>query len=350
MRYSLSILISIFGFFVLYGQYTDQINSNRPGASIGAFSVGKNVVQFEGGTELRSYKHRSYNNFKVDANLFFLSVRYGLLSEKIELTYDGVYEFDKIENLLINPSSINKRKGFLNNFLGIKYLIYDPFKKERKINVYSWKANNGFKLRDLLPAVSLTIGGNLILEKENSFPYGNVFDELRPPLFFGIPREDSMEPSITGKATLATQSHFFGRWVFVTNFIYNRISSQFPEFSYILTLTHTINKKWSAYIETQDFSSDLYKDQIFRAGAAYLFNDDLQFEATLGSNTKNSPSIFFFNLGASYRLDFHKDVDPEAKIEEKLMKKEEKMYKKGAKKAQKADKKRNKKARKKPND
>lgn len=350
MRYSLSILISIFGFFVLYGQYTDQINSNRPGASIGAFSVGKNVVQFEGGTELRSYKHRSYNNSKVDANLFFLSVRYGLLSEKIELTYDGVYEFDKIENLLINPSSINKRKGFLNNFLGIKYLIYDPFKKERKINVYSWKANNGFKLRDLLPAVSLTIGGNLILEKENSFPYGNVFDELRPPLFFGIPREDSMEPSITGKATLATQSHFFGRWVFVTNFIYNRISSQFPEFSYILTLTHTINKKWSAYIETQDFSSDLYKDQIFRAGAAYLFNDDLQFEATLGSNTKNSPSIFFFNLGASYRLDFHKDVDPEAKIEEKLMKKEEKMYMKGAKKAQKADKKRNKKARKKPND
>lgn len=350
MRYSLSILISIFGFFVLYGQYTDQINSNRPGASIGAFSVGKNVVQFEGGTELRSYKHRSYNNSKVDANLFFLSVRYGLLSEKIELTYDGVYEFDKIENLLINPSSINKRKGFLNNFLGIKYLIYDPFKKERKINVYSWKANNGFKLRDLLPAVSLTIGGNLILEKENSFPYGNVFDELRPPLFFGIPREDSMEPSITGKATLATQSHFFGRWVFVTNFIYNRISSQFPEFSYILTLTHTINKKWSAYIETQDFSSDLYKDQIFRAGAAYLFNDDLQFEATLGSNTKNSPSIFFFNLGASYRLDFHKDVDPEAKIEEKLMKKEEKMYMKGAKKEQKADKKRNKKARKKPND
>ena len=350
MRYSLSILISIFGFFVLYGQYTDQINSNRPGASIGAFSVGKNVVQFEGGTELRSYKHRSYNNSKVDANLFFLSVRYGFLSEKIELTYDGVYEFDKIENLLINPSSINKRKGFLNNFLGIKYLIYDPFKKERKINVYSWKANNRFKLRDLLPAVSLTIGGNLILEKENPFPYGNVFDELRPPLFFGIPREDSMEPSITGKATLATQSHFFGRWVFVTNFIYNRISSQFPEFSYILTLTHTINKKWSAYIETQDFSSDLYKDQIFRAGAAYLFNDDLQFEATLGSNTKNSPSIFFFNLGASYRLDFHKDVDPEAKIEEKLMKKEEKMYMKGAKKAQKADKKRNKKARKKPND
>ena len=28
-------------------QYTDQINSNRPGMSIGAFSVGKNVFQSE---------------------------------------------------------------------------------------------------------------------------------------------------------------------------------------------------------------------------------------------------------------------------------------------------------------
>ena len=348
MRCYLSISITMFGFFVSHGQYTDQINSNRPGASIGAFSVGKNVVQFEGGSEVRTYKHRSYNNSKVNANLLFLSIRYGLLSEKIELTYDGIYQFDKLDNLLINPSVESKRQGFLNNFLGIKYLVYDPFKKERKINVYSWKANNGFKLRDLIPAVSLTLGGNFILEKEYPFPYGNVFDELRPPLFFGIPRDDSIEPSFTGKAILATQSHFFGRWVFVTNFIYNRISSDFPEFSYILSLTHTINEKWSTYIETQNFSSDLYKDQIFRTGAAYLFSDDLQFEATLGFNTKNSPSIFFFNIGASYRLDFHKDVDPEVKLEEKLMKKEERMYMKGAKKAQKADKKRNKKARKKP--
>ena len=166
MRCLLSVFISMLGFFVSYGQYTDQINSNRPGASIGAFSVGKNVVQFEGGSELRTYKHRSYNNSKVNASIFFLSVRYGLLSEKIELTYDGVYQFDKIENLLINTSAKSKRKGFLNNFLGIKYLVYDPFKKERKVNVYSWKANNGFKLRDLIPAVSVTLGGNFILETQ----------------------------------------------------------------------------------------------------------------------------------------------------------------------------------------
>ena len=71
MRCYLSISITMFGFFVSHGQYTDQINSNRPGASIGAFSVGKNVVQFEGGSEVRTYKHRSYNNSKVNAISFF---------------------------------------------------------------------------------------------------------------------------------------------------------------------------------------------------------------------------------------------------------------------------------------
>ena len=57
----------------------------------------------------------------------------------------------------------------------------------------------------------------------------------------------------------------------------------------------------------------------------------MQFEATLGFNTKILHQSFF-NIGASYRLDFHKDVDPEVKLEEKLMKKEERMYMKGAKK------------------
>ena len=176
------------------------------------------------------------------------------------------------------------------------------------------------------------------MEKENSFPYGNVFDELRPPLFFGIPRNDSIEPTFTGKGILATQSHFFGRWVFVTNFIYNKISSEFPEFSYILSLTHTINEKWSTYIETQNFSVIYIKIKFLEL--------EQHISLVMICSSKQHLDLIlkilhqsFFNIGASYRLDFHKDVDPEVKLEEKLMKKEERMYMKGAKKAQKADKK-----------
>ena len=32
-----------------YGQYTDVINSNRPGETMSAFSVGKSVIQVETG-------------------------------------------------------------------------------------------------------------------------------------------------------------------------------------------------------------------------------------------------------------------------------------------------------------
>ena len=40
-----------------YGQYTDIINSNRPGKSMSAFSVGKTVIQAEGGLYGISEEH-----------------------------------------------------------------------------------------------------------------------------------------------------------------------------------------------------------------------------------------------------------------------------------------------------
>ena len=69
-RLSASFLFFFFSLSV-FGQYTDQINSNRPGASIGAFSVGTRVIQFEAGAEYRTYKHKAYNNSKVNGNIGF---------------------------------------------------------------------------------------------------------------------------------------------------------------------------------------------------------------------------------------------------------------------------------------
>ncbi len=330
----------------LFGQYTDQINSNRPGASIGAFSVGRRVIQFEAGTEYRQYKHAGYNNSKIEGKIGFFALRYGFLKEQLELTVEGVYQLDQLENRLSTPAYNYKREGFLASHVGLKYLIFDPFKREVEANVYSWDANNKFRLRDLVPAVSLTLGANFNFDNTNPYPYGNVFSALYKPIFYknlGVLPES--EPLVSGRATLATQSHFFGTWVFVTNFTYNRILTDYPEMNYILTLTHTINPLWSIYLETQGISGEKYVDQIFRVGAAYLLTDDIQIETTLGANSKDTPSIFFVNAGVSYRLDFHKDIDPEKKKEERLMRKEEKGIKKGARKAEKQNKKRNRRAR-----
>ena len=62
-------------------------------------------------------------------------------------------------------------------------------------------------------------------------------------------------------------------------------------------------------MENQGIYSEVYVDQIFRTGAAFLLTDDIQIEGSIGANTKDSPSLFSMNAGISYRLDFHKDKD-----------------------------------------
>ncbi len=326
---------------MIHAQYTDQINSNRPGASIGAFAVGKGIVQFEGGYEYRKYKHQDYNNSTLDGSIAFLSVRWGFLSERLELTYQGAFMFDKLTNKISSQEFVYKRKGFLQNFLGIKYLIYDPFKKEEKINVYSWKANNGFKIKHLIPAVSLTAGANFIFDKNHPYPFGDVFDLFYRSIFFQNLRvPPDKEPFLSLRGVLATQSHFLDRWVFVTNFNFDRYLTEQTAKSYILTLTHTFHPLWSVYLENEGIISERHKDIIFRTGAAYLFSNNIQIESSIGVNTNTQPSSLFVNLGVSYRLNFHKDFKSAAEIEYEESKKEEKQLKKTMKKNNKAEKKR----------
>ena len=348
MFHRFCILILILNSISIKSQYTDQINSNRPGASIGAFAVGKNVIQFESGIEYRSYKHSGYNSSTFNSGNAFLSLRWGFLLEQLELTYEGVYGFGSLNSKVTSPNSKYYLNGMLQNFVGLKFLVFDPFKKERKVNVYSWKANNGFKIRELLPAISITVGPNINFEKENPFPYGNIFSKLYKPIFFqNIGDKVDEEPFFHLRGTIATQSHFLSTWVLVTNFSYNRYLSDYAEKSYVLTLTHNFRPSWSIYIENEGSYSDLYRMTIFRTGVAFLFSNNLHFETSLGMNIKESPSLVFANFGASYRLDFHKDYESSAEIEDKKLKKEEKELKKTLKKTSRAEKKRNKKARKK---
>ena len=294
--------------FFIEAQYTDQINSNRPGLSIGAFAVGKDVVQAEVGIAYRHYAHSGYNNSTFDGGVGFLSLRWGFLMETLELTYEGKYILGTLNSKINSIPSLSTRKGFLQNFIGVKYLLYDPFKKEKSTNVYSWKANNGFKLRELIPAVSLTLGTNINFESNNPFPYNNIFGNLYRPIFYqnlNVPLDK--EPFFNLRGTLATQSHFLGTWVFVTNFSLSRYLTDYVEKSYLLTLTHTFHPYWSVYVENQGVFSELHNDFIFRTGIAYLLTDYIQIEGSLGVNTQTKPSSTFVNLGVSYRLNFHKD-------------------------------------------
>jgi hypothetical protein len=265
---------------VNYAQHTDEINSNRPGETMSAFSVGKSVIQVETGVYGIRQKHSilnyESNGFGVDAVL-----RWGVFSEKLELIADLQYQNETINSLFSSTKISNLKQ----TVLGAKYLIYDPFKNyEKKVNVYSWKANRAFNWRQLVPAVSVFAGANVTMADN---PY--AFD---------------LQSSISPKIMLITQNHLGdGKWVFVTNIIADYIGTEFPSYGYVLTLTRGITQKWSGFVENQGYKSDFYSDAIVRGGAAYLLNKDMQIDASISTSLKNTPSIFYGGLGFSWRYD-----------------------------------------------
>ena len=58
---SLFVLFILFSFTDVNAQYTEVINSNRPGVSESAFSVGTGVVQFEAGAFTVNEEHVPLN-------------------------------------------------------------------------------------------------------------------------------------------------------------------------------------------------------------------------------------------------------------------------------------------------
>ncbi|WP_346881558.1 transporter [uncultured Algibacter sp.] len=287
---------SILAFFLIalstkgFAQYTEVINSNRPGVSRSAFSVGTKVAQLEVGPYIIKEKRTPVVSNEVSGFGIDFAARYGLLLEELEINIEGSYQNDT-QTFPANFSAENKRSNFRFITLGAKYLVYDPYKKsaEEKPNLYSWKANHSFRWKSLIPAVAVYLGANFD-SKDNPYTATGI---------------EGFSP----KVMIATQNNFPGGWVFVMNLIKDRIGSDQSDFQYILTLTHSFNPKWVIFGEAQGIQSDFYADNLFRFGGAYLLSEDFQLDTALTFNTKDTPSVFSVNLGASYRLDFHKDKE-----------------------------------------
>lgn len=289
-------------------QYTDQINSNRPGESMGGFSVGKTVMQVESGIYGIKEKHDVLNN-KTKGLGVDLMLRYGAFLEQLEFIVDMQYQFDQFEDAIY----VTNRNGFRQFVVGAKYLIYDPNKNYRPdVNIYSWKANHKFKWHSLLPAVSVFAGANLI-GKNNPYTFP----------------DDGISPKI-----MAITQNRFGNVIWINNFIADKVTTDYPSYGIISTLTRSFAAKWSGFVELQGYKSDYYGDVIGRFGAAYLLNDNMQLDASISKNFKNTPSIFYGGVGFSWRFDadYHDILLPgqsdaeksQSETDKKMKKKKEK--------------------------
>jgi hypothetical protein len=208
-----------------------------------------------------------------------LNLRYGAIKEELEFNVKLQYQFDQYKT----PFEVEKRNALKQAVIGAKYLFYDPSKNyEEKKNVYSWKAKYKFKWRQFIPSVAAFAGVNVNVNNPYTF---------------------KSDPKISPKVMLITQNQFTGGMVLVTNIIADKITTEYPSYGYVLTLTKGFNEQWSGFVENQGYKSQFYSDAILRGGAACLIGDDIQIDASIGTNFKETPSLFFGGVGISWRFD-----------------------------------------------
>jgi len=331
----------------LSAQYTETINSNRPGTSHGAFSVGKDVLQFELGISQLSLNHKYLNNSSVKGNSINYNVRYGLHFENLELFLKGGFVKREIKNFTINGRFFTSRdeKFFNEHKIGLKFLVFDPFKNKKwhGENLYSWKAQRRIKLTDLIPAISVFAGGDFVLV--DHIQYDDHFYRTKQQQYL-YPDQAAFSPFFG----IATQNHFQGKWVLVNNISIENLVGEYSNINYLFTLTHNLtNPKWSIFVEFQHFDNQIYSDNLVKFGIANLLSKNSQIDFNVGGSLKDTPTYSYFDLGFSQRIDWHKDISPiekerfkQFRIDLKQKRKEEKVNKKSSKKLNKTNKKQSK--------
>lgn len=265
-------------------QYTKEINTNRPSSSMGAYSVSKGIFQLEGGyiyqkDSFHTEQFNTQNNFQIQA-------RYGEIAEQLEFVAD--LQFSSYQQQ--DYSTTLSDAGFRQMNFGVKYLIYDHYKYYvEKRNVYSWKANQRFKWRKLIPAVALYGGMQFNTEHQIYYP------EL---------------PETGLKAMIIAQQHWSQRFSITYNFIGENVTDEnFRSLSYIVTASLGLSPRWSIFGEHSGIFDRKYKtltipfkdEATVKGGFTYKITPDLQIDAFAGTSIDNTPHKIQAGIGLSWR-------------------------------------------------
>jgi len=263
-------------------QYTEIINSKRPGLSESPYSVGTNVYQFESGFFYRSSDNESllaYPN-SYGSNLFF---RYGKFREKLEFNANIAYRIDEVKN----PLGENFHKNGLSNLtVGLKYLVYQQEFTDKSKEVRSMKRRMAFDWKRLIPSVGVYAGVN------TNF----------------ISKEYKSDEGISYKGAILLQNDITDRLVVLTNLYTDKYSSEEKYYGHIITMTFAMNQLWSFFIENDGKYKDGFSPSFqFGSGLAYLFSNDLQIDLSARTNFFDDYSYYTFSAGFAWRLDRHRD-------------------------------------------
>lgn len=268
---------------IVNAQYTTVINSNRPGFSESPYSVGSGVYQFETSLFFRNINATpTFSNPQaLGLDLLF---RTSFFSEKLEFNLNTTLQRDKIAFKNVFESSFNQT-GLSNLTLGAKYLVYTPKYDDKKKEIRSWKARHSFDWKRWIPHVGVYAGLN----------FGSVLTDFHE------------KGGISPKVGILLQNEFSDKLRVVSNLYYDYIGSDFSEFSYIITGTYNFNDYWSGFAELQGTFEKYEKKSNLGFGAAYLYSENLQINATARVLRQQDEIGFYTGVGVSYRINRHQD-------------------------------------------
>lgn len=276
------LFVLFFCFQSIQAQYTEIINSKRPGFSESPYGVGTNVFQVETGI---FYKKNEINRtFSTDetlgANLF---LRYGKFSEKLEFNLDVAYQQD--QRIFHNSfNSFYTVSGVSKLTFGVKYLIFNSKYTDKSKEIRSWKKRTAFDMKRLIPSIGFYAGINT-----------------------NFLSDGFKEEKISPKAAILLQNDISSRFVILTNLVGDKLGNDNFEYGYILTATYALDEKWSIFGEHQGIFKNATTNNEFQygGGTAFLYNNNLQLDISARVNLIGSGKNFYAGLGGSWRLDKH---------------------------------------------
>ncbi len=282
MKLSLFSFVFFFISLIANAQYTDVINSNKPGFSESPYSVGTGVYQFESNLFFRKLsieptfsKPQSFGYDLLFRTSFFL--------EKLELNAQITYQNDKIafKNIFTSHYFTN---GLSKLTIGGKYLLFQQEYQDKSKEIRSFKRRFAFDKKRLIPSVAIYLGVNTDFVSD-VYKTGRVTPKV------GVLLQNNLSPQLN----------------IITNFYYDKIGSDFAEFSYIVTATISVKDRWSIFFENQGVYGKYQSDLNLGTGLAYLFSRDLQINSSLRFLFEGESSGFYTGLGVSYRINKHQN-------------------------------------------
>lgn len=274
------LVLAIFTIQIASSQYTEIINSKRPGFSDSPYSVGTNIYQFETGFFYNNSDNPLYTS---PSNTYGgeLLFRYGKFSEKLEFDLNLAYQIDELSH---HPNGhIN---GISDLTIGAKYLLRQQEFTDKSKEIRSYKRRMAFDWKRLIPSIGV---------------YAGVHTKFVS--------KDYKEDDISYKLALLLQNDFTDRLVVLTNLIADKYTTDDEFYKYIVTMTYAINEQWSFFIENQGRYQEKFAPKYqFGTGLAYLINENLQIDASARTNFFDDYSYYYFSTGVAWRLDRHYDT------------------------------------------